>query len=243
MYRHNGRRRMDRKIDCSVSGNGVFSNVIGSWRSAYPVSFVVPGAPQTAPLHTPPSEADESIVLTMFSAEASPTPCVWDNPLRSCTRCSRADDVIRTPTGSSCVRSSCPSLRASITPPASPSPRFTHISIKRIGGGLSNLHSNSYMFYTPLTVQHPAFSYLQLISSMMQGNGAPHSRACMPYSTHNPECGRETIHGWIYDNACSWPGLPSKEQAYGSAQLIRLPFPGELYSRHPGSLWGSDFQV
>ena len=135
MYRHNGRRRMDRKIDCSVSGNGVFSNVIGSWRSAYPVSFVVPGAPQTAPLHTPPSEADESIVLTMFSAEASPTPCVWDNPLRSCTRCSRADDVIRTPTGSSCVRSSCPSLCASITPPTSPSPRFMHISIKRIEGG------------------------------------------------------------------------------------------------------------
>lgn len=111
------------------------------------------------------------------------------------------------------------------------------------GGGLSNLHSKSYMFYTPLTVQHPAFSYLQLISSMMQGNGAPHSRACMPYSTHNPECSRETTHGWIYDNACSWPGLPSKEQAYGSAQLIRLPFPGELYSRHPGSRWGSDFQV
>ena len=150
MYRHNGRRRMDRKIDCSVSGNGVFSNVIGSWRSAYPVSFVVPGAPQTAPLHTPPSEADESIVLTMFSAEASPTPCVWDNPLRSCTRCSRADDVIRTPTGSSCVRSSCPSLHASITPPASPSPRFTHISIKRIGGGaVKSSQQFLYVLYTP----------------------------------------------------------------------------------------------
>lgn len=51
------------------------------------------------------------------------------------------------------------------------------------GGGLSNLHSNSYMFYTPLTVQHPAFSYLQLISSMTQGSATTRSRTCMPYST------------------------------------------------------------
>ena len=188
MYRHNGRRRMDRKIDCSVSGNGVFSNVIGSWRSAYPVSFVVPGAPQTAPLHTPPSEADESIVLTMFSAEASPTPCVWDNPLRSCTRCSRADDVIRTPTGSSCVRSSCPSLRASITPPTSPSPRFTHISIKRIGGGLSNLHSNSYMFlYTPYSTTPCIFlPPIDLIHDARQRRHAFEDMYAL-LDTHNPK--------------------------------------------------------
>lgn len=88
------------------------------------------------------------------------------------------------------------------------------------GGGLSNLHSNSYMFYTPLTVQHPAFSYLQLISSMTQGNGAPHSRTCMPYLTRIiRKCDHETTCGRIYDNACSRPGLPSREQAYGSARL------------------------
>lgn len=91
------------------------------------------------------------------------------------------------------------------------------------GGGLSNLHSNSYMFYTPLTVQHPAFSYLQLISSMMQGNGAPHSRTCMPYLTRIiRKCDHETTCGRIYDNACSRSGLPSREQAYGSAWLICL---------------------
>lgn len=106
-------------------------------------------------------------------------------------------------------------------PSGRPLPSF-HAYQHKTNRELSNLHSNSYMFYTPLTVQHPAFSYLQLISSMMQGSTTPRSRACMPYSTHNPECSRETTHGWIYDNACFWPSLPGKKQAYGNAWLICL---------------------
>lgn len=88
------------------------------------------------------------------------------------------------------------------------------------GGGLSNLHSNSYMFYTPLTVQHSVLSHRQLMSSMTHGNGTPHSRTCMPYLTRIiRKCDHETTCGRIYDNACSRSGLPSREQAYGSARL------------------------
>lgn len=121
-------------------------------------------------------------------------------------------------------------------PSGRPLPSF-HAYQHKTNRELSNLHSNSYMFYTPLTVQHPAFSYLQLISSMMQGNGAPHSRTCMPYLTRIiRKCDHETTCGRIYDNACSRSGLPSREQAYGSARFIRLPpVPEKLYSRHPDS--------
>ena len=107
------------------------------------------------------------------------------------------------------------------------------------GGGCQIFTAIPICFYTPLTVQHPAFSYLQLISSMTQGSATTRSRACMPYSTHNPECGRETTHGWIYDNACFWPSLPGKKQAYGNAWLIRFPMmlsldPKERYLRRSG---------
>ena len=68
-------------------------------------------------------------------------------------------------------------------PSGLPLPSFHAYQHKTNKGGLSNLHSNSYMFYTPLTVQHPAFSYLQLISSMTQGSATTRSRTCMPYST------------------------------------------------------------
>ncbi len=120
------------------------------------------------------------------------------------------------------LRTKLPPLSPCIHNPSGlPSPRFTHISIKRIGG-CQIFTAIPICFYTPLTVQHPAFSYLQLISSMTQGSATTRSRACMPYSTHNPECSPETTHGWIYDNACSWPGLPGKKQAYGSAWLICL---------------------
>lgn len=90
------------------------------------------------------------------------------------------------------------------------------------GGGLSNLHSNSYMFlYTPYSTTPCIFlPPIDLIHDARQRRHAFEDMYAL--LDHNPECSRETTHGWTYDNACSWPGLPGKKQAYGSAWLICL---------------------
>ena len=151
MYRHNGRRRMDRKIDCSVSGNGVFSNVIGSWRSAYPVSFVVPGAPQNRTLaHAPFRSGRVNRLDHVLSLRHHRHLAYGTTPLRSCTRCSRPTTSYGQPTGSSCVRSSCPSLRASITPPGLPLPSF-HAYQHKTNRGMAVKSSQQFLYvlYTP----------------------------------------------------------------------------------------------
>lgn len=124
-------------------------------------------------------------------------------------------------------------------PSGLPLPAFhAHQHKTNRGGGLSNLHSNSYMFYTPLTVQHPAFSHLQLMSSMTQGNATPRSRACMPYLTRTirdavvrrPTDGYTTmpVPGRVF------PAGNRHTVAHGFIRLsMMLPLsPGKRYLRH-----------